>query len=64
MTEVNIREDGKTPTGNKTFTVTIDGDGKGKNLTKVEAMMTLWSALQLSRDEWENVKSELQKLES
>lgn len=63
MTEISIREDGQTASGNRTFTVTVDGDGKGQNLTKIEAMMTLWSVLQLSRDDWEHVKSEFQKME-
>jgi len=63
MTEISIREDGQTASGNRTFTVTVDGDGKGQNLTKIEAMMTLWSVLQLSHDDWEHVKSEFQKME-
>lgn len=64
MTNITITEDGFSSTGTKTFTVKIDGDEKGKQITKIDAIMLLWSHLDLSRDEWAALKADLQKLES
>lgn len=63
MSEITITEDGNVGEST-TYTVKIEGAEKGKKLTKIDAIMTLWHHLNLSPEEWNAVKSELQKLKS
>ena len=63
MTDIELNEDGTTTNGAKTFTVSLDGSIKGKKLTKVEAIMTLWSLLDIPVEEWDTLKGKLHRIE-
>lgn len=63
-TNIEVINIGKNPTNDATkYALKIDADTIGTNLTKIDVMMKVWSALGLPPEQWETVRAELQKLD-
>lgn len=64
MTNIDVKQTGINPAnGAAKYGLKIDDQVVGIDLSKVDVMMNVWSALHLPDYAWESVKAELQKLE-